>query len=313
MNVLETAQALGYTVGETGHDVSPCPACKQTTRHRKSGDKRGAVGVQPRTLGTWSCFQCPAGGTSKDFMAYHTYKKSYRSLSSEERRGLGGLTTLQPSVPTRPAPPRYLSSGEVDRYVGYLLPLYADTEAQAYLQDRWGQPLKAERLRKLKGVWGGGLTSDCEPDWAKGWFRQKRRIHVGLYDTQLYLRSVVARSVGDYSPKGVSPTGYSRSGLFMYAEGQPNLVVIAEGELDFLAWALLCEQQPTVVGVVSGSITEELVTYVLPRYAHVVVATDWDEQGDAYYEKIRKFRKEGISRWKQQSKTQQTSSSLEVI
>ena len=308
MSVIDIAKKLGYEIGHTGHDILGCPNCKAVTRHTKSRDSRGAVGVKPRTLESFVCFQCEAGGTTRDFIAYHKYGKRFSSLSLEEKRGLGELHTTTHTPPaSRPAPPRYVPKAELRRYIGYLYPLAASAAAQNYLQDRWGQPIKLEALRGLTGAWGGILDKAAEPRWAQGWADQGRYIHLGLYDDNLCIRSILARSVRGVTPKGVSPTGYNRSGLFMYQPGREDLVVIAEGEVDFLAWSLLCEQKPTVIGVVSGSVTEKMVTKVLPSYAHVVVATDWDKQGDEYYRKIRKLRRD-VTRWKKRSPMQQITS-----
>src|SRR5258708_3596050 len=58
--VVRVAQAFGLQRGR-GRSLSPCPACLQPTRHRKTGDERGALGLTSEGQG-FRCFQCDTSG-----------------------------------------------------------------------------------------------------------------------------------------------------------------------------------------------------------------------------------------------------------
>jgi DNA primase len=136
------------------------------------------------------------------------------------------------------------------------------------------------------------------PEWAqfgeRSWAHSMHRLIVPLRDAAGVTRSVLARSV-EKQPlvKSVAPRGYARSGLVMANQcalmmlrnkAKPNIVVVREGELDFVHEALL-DDTVAVLGIVSGSWTSEIASRI-PVGAHVVVATDADAAGDKYADAI---------------------------
>jgi hypothetical protein len=132
-----------------------------------------------------------------------------------------------------------------------------------------------------------------------------------VYDNNGLLRSLRFRALQTNGPKAMPPRGYDGKGLLMadsfglaLLRGQTevegirwdNRVVIAEGEPDFLSFAIdekrcnqAVEQQKThaVFGVVAGSWASELANRI-PAGATVAVWTHFDEAGDRYAETIRK-------------------------
>lgn len=296
MNTLELAHSLGYRIG-TSSDVSPCPACLAETRHTKSNDTRGAVRVNPYNLISWTCFQCEQSGGTKEFQDFHS--------------AAGEPLLLHLSAPRRPSSfspreLRYPDEQSVLSYWNMCKDVQHDDTAFSYLSSRYGRdiPVSPELRNMVRGHYVGG---PLRPGWAAGWAERDRHLHFPLYDVQKKIRSVIARSVSPTERvKSISPPGYARAGLFTYLPGGGDYVV-CEGELDALAAWLFIAPQPTVIGIFSGSITNELFNDFIPRSALVVVATDWDEAGEGYYEKIKKLRR-GVLRWKQPTSPMQSKS-----
>ena len=70
--VADVAGALGYELvrRSPGKATYPCPACGSERRHRKSGDRRGAVDVADGKPRLWTCRQCEHGGDTFAFLAF---------------------------------------------------------------------------------------------------------------------------------------------------------------------------------------------------------------------------------------------------
>jgi hypothetical protein len=113
------------------------------------------------------------------------------------------------------------------------------------------------------------------------------------------MRSVLARFPGAVpaeTPKSLAPRGFGRSGLVMadapalaILRGErtaPAAVVVAEGEIDWLSWALLGDADATF-GVAQGSWSAGIAARI-PAGSRLVVALDVGADGrpDAGSERI---------------------------
>jgi hypothetical protein len=118
---------------------------------------------------------------------------------------------------------------------------------------------------------------------------------VPMFDVEGRARSLIFRRVfaSTEGPKSVPPRGFDRSGLVMACpraiamlyRGKltTDRLVIAEGEMAFLAWSL--SSAIATLGIVSGSWTPELAARI-PDNARVLIATDHDRAGQEYAQKI---------------------------
>ena len=142
------------------------------------------------------------------------------------------------------------------------------------------------------------------PSWARfrgsGWSELGHRLIVPLYDATGETRSVRAGRIADgETPKRLPPAGHTCKGLVMadalaqqllrkgcWPDWAPShLVVIAEGEPDWMTWAVKVplHQIPeyATLGIFSGSWTSEIAARI-PDGSKVVVWTDQDAAGDKY-------------------------------
>lgn len=316
--ILEVASVLGLPAkesrGASPGSVFGCPACGAERRHSKSRDRRGALGITPGGRG-WRCMQCDAAGDAIDLVAYHLRDKRFRDLDDTSkvtvREWCEGWTHTE--APTRlpepmlPVTPAYPPADELASILASAGRVDEDAEAATYLG---GRGVSAARVADLELAFALS-TSGALPGWARmqgsPWRETGHRILVPLYDAKGALQSVIARSIHrDAERKSTPPVGFSRSGLVMacaFARGllvatkRPEWwpstrrieVVITEGEIDWLLWATAAgdadEFAPAVFGVVAGSWTLEHA-HRLPRDVHAIIATDDDDEGDKYADKI---------------------------
>lgn len=203
------------------------------------------------------------------------------------------------------------------------LPVVDVPEALAWLLDRF-TPRAARPTRRPNAEAAAAFVADADlaralpegavlPSWARyqgrSWSDVGHRLIVPLYDAAGRMRSLIARRVVDgETPKSLPPAGHKRAGLVM-ADGLgrqlletgrapewwsaapgPFRIVVAEGEPSFLTWATewsdAAEFPPATIGMVSGGWSDAIAARV-PHGSIVVAATDDDEQGDAYAERVR--------------------------
>jgi hypothetical protein len=140
------------------------------------------------------------------------------------------------------------------------------------------------------------------PPWAKRrttvWSASGHNLITPMYDEAGMLRSVRARCWGRAAElKTLTPAGHRVSGLVFANEAARDLLtgdeshdflVVAEGEVDYLSWAVGRDSRPRefpVIGIASGSWTTDLAARV-PDGTRVVIRVDSDQGGDRYAEKI---------------------------
>jgi len=249
--VLAVAHELGHKVtpprGASEGAVFGCPACNAVTRHTKSGDKRGAVGVNE--LSGWWCVQCEVTGDALDFVAYRLRGDSYQKLMNAGRdevrswcastfadvadaleRPKDDASRPRPRVvvpplpssttPSEPKATNYLPTDDVAALWDACTPIDSDAEVLAYLSEK--RRVNVSRIVPLDVA--RALPLDVRPKWtthkpnpnkhAATWAQTGHRLIVPLYDNQGTRRSVLARDITGSSPRK-STTNGQRTGLVM--------------------------------------------------------------------------------------------------
>lgn len=203
-----------------------------------------------------------------------------------------------------PDPPSYPPADEVAAVWASARFVCDDAEAAAYLAGRGLKP-DAIPFRYLARV----LPIATElPRWAslrgRPWTVTGHRIIVPVYDCAGTMRAVRGWSwIEAGKPKRLAAAGYTVRGLVLAnpmareilmsgsapalcSTGGPLVVVITEGEPDYLAWATRapesCGTKFAVLGIAgAGAWTQEIATRI-PSGARVIIRTDHDLAGEKY-------------------------------
>jgi len=240
-SVVEVAVRLGYEPRRhTSSHSTKCPACGAVLRHKKSRDRRGAVGIPHANPAGWRCFQASCGGDAIDFVAFHVGGRRFRDLGDEDKREVqewfcGPLSTQagrfhHPGTRSAALPPPsslpvawenastvYPPRDEVETFWDGCRPVWQDCDAMAYLESR--QIHDARRLAEHDCVRVLPWDATC-PAWAhcgeRAWADSGHRLIVPLYDWQGRMRSVIGRSL-ERQPrvKSSGAKGFQRRGLVM--------------------------------------------------------------------------------------------------
>lgn len=228
-----------------------------------------------------------------------------------------------PLVAGEDAPPEYPAPDEVARFWDAGRSILVDGRVCSWIADARGLPVKAvaraDLMRALRygqpcPKWAVKVLRADEPDEERvPWSKTAYRAIFPLYDASGALRSVLARFVGtpkfENVPKSRAPIGFQRRGLVLADKagrellaGEPSAlprrVVIAEGEMDMIAFSVRAPaQRPAteatrrelvcVLGIVSGSWTAELAARI-PDGSTVLIATHDDGGGEKYAAAITK-------------------------
>lgn len=321
VDVPSVARRLGHEVKEAGSSwtVGPCPSCGAKVRGKdprgrgtERRDNRGAVGVSKRNLGGWQCHQCGETGDAAHFVALSLLGAKLGVLGASESgevrewcEAFLGITGGGPAYvppPAEPEGPRYPDADELAELWSRARPVVDDPQVATFLERTRAIDPAAVALEDLARA----LPED-EPGFPWAGFRSGRtwgssgfRLLVPLFDAAGVHRSVIARRVRAGSataPKGVSPSGFERSGLLMADAGAravleggsayvqalgplPRLVV-TEGEIDYLTVATEPARGEAYgsFGVVQGSWTAAVADRV-PDGARLVLALDADDAGE---------------------------------
>jgi hypothetical protein len=211
----------------------------------------------------------------------------------------------RPEADTTPARPPHQ---EVAALWAASLPVSADPASTAWFTHRYGRAatwsLQQAELWDLARVIPAGLRL---PRWARSqggpWTHTSHRIIFRLWDHTGQSVSLRARAIDSTTaPKSLAPAGFSVKGLVLadplaqqllggYCPTwwQPRQVIVAEGEPDWLLWALrqreTDEQGPAVLGVESGAWSPQIAARI-PTGASVVIRTHHDEPGQRYAQQI---------------------------
>ena len=323
LGVAAVAKALGFELdrrGERSSAVRGCPACRQTTRHQKSHDRRGAVGLTPNGMG-WRCFQCDVSGSALDFASWaSTGRRLSRDVMPAvlracanaglcddlARAASGWPVTRRPPVAQPIEPPRlerppagevaalWAASYRLDAVPSDINPAWGG-EARAYLGRRRYDVGIAARLDLARVL--PPPTRFAWPSWwtydSKTW-----RVVMPLFDASGALVSLQARAIIDATPKDRNARGYAMGELaFACPLGRAFLagdvvgiktVTVVEGLTDVFRLTThmwLKGDGHAVLGVVSGS-APMFSRIAWPVGVPCWVATDNDAQGDRYADAI---------------------------
>lgn len=326
--VARVARAFGFTVmpdptsGQPPKAVSPCPACGDHTRHHKTKDRRGAVGLTRNGAG-WRCFQCDASGDAFGLAAWAVLKRAPRRGDARQvlaacvglglcddltgdtsARGVVRRTAFapRPEAPHPERPPRdelaalWDASHRLDAVPSDLDPEWTG-EARAYLAGR-GLDVGILATLDMARV----LPPPTRIAWPAWWPYTSKvwRAAVPLFDAAGTMVSMQARALTDARPKDRNARGYSVAELvFASPLGRAFLagdreglgleaVVITEGLTDTLkvaAWLHLQRRRVAVLGVVNGS-APLFAAVNWPTRLPCWIATDADETGATYARKL---------------------------
>jgi hypothetical protein len=291
-----------------------CPWHKETT-------PSCSVTVGPDGTIRVKCFGCPESGDALSLIAVAnglSVNSDFPEVlkAGAELAGLWGIVQeldTRTEIPNRPKvqppPPAELEErdypplDEVEALWNLTGPVSEDPEASQMLTSRALDPEAVEGLvrtfadcSRFTACFTGPTGATRLPAWARyrgrDWGETGHRLLVPMFDRLGVMRSVRAWRVteGD-SPKRLPPGGHKASELVMADDlglamlrGQfaPDLVVVAEGEPDFLVWATRRTPKPhATIGIVSGSWHQALAER-FPVGCVVVIRTDHDRAGHAY-------------------------------
>ena len=300
----------GYSPGRQsgGGLLIRCPAHKDKTPSCSVRIVNGTIGVK--------CQACGFGGNVLHLIAAAhdlDVKRDFRQVLAIGAE-LAGYQLARPGerplapLPPRPAPvvvevPRtYPPVGEVEAVWALARPVVADAEASAYLEGR-ALNLSLVDLYDLARVIPHGVDL---PAWAaigekpRPWSRAGYRLIVPVYDATGAMRSLRAWTFAAARAKRIAPTGHTTAGLVMadmvarevlrtgavpaYLDA-PMIVVVTEGEPDFLSWAGSVsdanETPPAVFGVVNSAWSAEVAARI-PDGSRVALRTHLDQSGHKY-------------------------------
>lgn len=304
--VLRVASALGMSRGRS-KSVGPCPKCN--AERRGSSDRRGPIGVNPEDQG-WMCFRCDIKGDGADLISYHVHQTPLKMLSSSDDFDKVRATAasfgfcnhdsverkIVPAIRKKPKP-------EPVEEVNYSGPFkWTPTLVEECEKALWSDDGSAT----LAYLNSRGFSDATLKEWKVGALIVKsgskiveQHVAIPVLDqvgvpVNMRFRSVPGTCLkcdgaGCRScAKGKVKKAYRRSpgrpttlfGISTLTEDYDRDVIIAEGELDVMAFWQLGFKGHIVTGTAgAGTWTEEWLD-VLEPYRHFVLAYDADEAGD---------------------------------
>ncbi len=327
-SVSDVAARLGLAVDRRGRSLfaSPCPLCSAATRHTKTKDKRGALGLRQDGRG-WRCFQCDAHGDAAKLAAAvvcgTTTPPPERWADVRRRCAELGLcepdprdTGAAPAVAYVPPPPRVMEeappvrppASELRALWDAALPLDAVPsweggaawcgDVRTYIASRGFDVMTLAGLdvaRILPPKAGDG-TAWWPAGWADRW-----RLAVLAYEANGEPATLQARAVDGSTtgPKTRNPLGLEvRGALFADGLGRAVLagtftgpgIVVVEGLTDFLtASQLVTEFRPEARPAVLGVVAGSaaaLAGVCVAERVRLNVLTDNDDTGDRYFKAV---------------------------
>ncbi|MCP4437094.1 MAG: hypothetical protein GY913_21690 [Proteobacteria bacterium] len=308
----QLAVALGLSVSR--RTISPCPACGRRGRDSACRIYRAKDGT-PK----WKCWHasCDGRGDGID-LARYVISGDLRNWYAErgwcERRAGGGRSELV-ELPPPPPEPGYVPEDDLRCLLGQCGPGLYEPDVGRWLHYRLGD--LAERTGWL--VLSLPKNARC-PDWARvgrdhnerSWAQGGFRALFPVWNHQGQLRSIRARQVvrAAAKVKCIPPRDHKAGGTvlanpaalaWLRARGTPQRIVVTEGEPQWLAWSVASTGSVAVVGITSGSWTQDFADRV-PDGCQVLIATDLDKAGEGYAALVRatlEGRDVNVDRWAQ--------------
>jgi hypothetical protein len=288
-----------------------CPVHQEKTPSCSVQAKDGEI--------VWKCHGCDASGDVLSLVAaargLSMRGRSFRDVLVEAARIAGlwsvvadieGLAQTRADTERRPAmasptapevtvAPRAYPVG-ADALWADCVAITEDPVAMGYLLGRGMDPERVAGRDVARAVPPSGSL----PSWAayrgRSWRELGYRVLVPMHDAEGAMRSVRAWRVTEAdTPKRLPPSACKAAELVMAdqwaiawlrRQREPKRIVIAEGEPDFVTWAIrLNEPDTATIGIVSGSWHKALAER-FPIGVHVDVRVDHDAAGGRYFEEI---------------------------
>lgn len=299
--------AANLGLKQRGLRFGPCPACGAETVGKK--DKRLPIG---RTNGTntqgWRCFACTAGGDMLDLVAYKYTGNRLRDVRDYTEikqffqiKNFAQVDVVEPQKENIPEKDlKALFNSMEYRSVHQANNRHVD----AYLRSRGIDPRLVQEasvfspefnylsLKKVETSSGKMM-----PFWPYSWSRDYP-LCVPLFNEKGRSKNFQGRAVTELQSgrKTMCPVGFNMSGL-VFADwkvrawledgSSSSTLWIVEGEIDFLHLCSIFHKDShnSVIGVKNGSLPW-FHKVKLPASAQVYIATDNDEKGDEYAQRI---------------------------
>lgn len=281
----------------------PCPGCNTD----RMSDSRPPVNTF-RNGSAWVCNACHIKGDMVDLVSYYVDGNPFRESTNkkqvrqhfEELDGNIDVSTHEFELDDLKFPP----IDEVKAILNAASSLQSSPGCTRYLESRGIDAGKicptryAPQVVVASGYFDYGKLTWVERDdkrkpwWPTMWVQHFPMI-LPMYDHKGDLRSIHGRSISQNGQrKTTAPLGWNSKGLLFlnhhsiqFASGVPQQSVwIAEGEIDFLT---LSQYDIPVIGVKSGSMSA-ITKLPWAVGTKVYIATDDDQKGEQYAEKLGK-------------------------
>lgn len=299
--------AANLGIKQKGYRYGPCPACGAKSVGKK--DKRLPIG---RTRGTntagWRCFACTAGGDMLDLVSYSIMGDRLRDVKDytqiKEFFHIKNFQTVEVTEPQKediPSDDLYSLFDSMElRKVSEANHRHVD----AYLRSRGMNPREVREASVFSPEFNYLSLTKVEtssgkkmPFWPYSWSRDYP-ICVPLFDFAGRMKNFQGRAITelDSGRKTMCPVGYNMSGFVFQCqtarawflnETFVGVFWIVEGEIDFLHLASIFKDDPNVavIGIKNGSLPF-FHRSKFPATAEIIIATDNDQKGDDYAQKI---------------------------
>tara|TARA_S200002703_G_scaffold158358_1_gene168506 strand:+ start:3668 stop:4657 length:990 start_codon:yes stop_codon:yes gene_type:complete len=293
----------GHTL--KGKRFKNCPACGASRTKRDRRPPVGIFGEAPKLK--WHCNNCQESGTKIDIISYYLYSCPASELDSFKmlRTYVDASATIKPLTKSicHIKPPEYPPVNEVEKVlkggVKYLRNIQPTPNLTKFLKTRnlHQDKIPCGLANPYWGGWDDLTTVKASNGKDTYWYPRQWAREYGLIfplvDHNGNIRSMLGRTWYNRSRKTTVPISYTTKGLLLANHQARNWmkeknfvekVIICEGEMDY---ATVCQEWDGIVlGIRSGSID---VCQDLPWMlgTDVYIATDFDEKGDEYAEKLK--------------------------
>lgn len=311
IDLLQVAAELELQVYRGGY-LGPCPACGEQTR--SGHDRRLGVLYLLRNA-RWMCVRCDARGDSIDLVSYALTQRRLDKLGGSNvvrewfasrgwcdpaRGERPTVPRVQPKPPPKAPPPKHPAPrAEVEDLWSRCLPVTEASAVADWLRSRAIDPVLVEDRVLARALPSHGAL----PIWARHWRSVPCPVLVPLYDAD-GLVGLQGRRVDGGSPKSVAAKGIARRGIYACGWGRQLLsgeaswagrvVIVTEGEPDWLTWATRVADEPdapVVLGLPGGGAWTPQIAERIPSGTRVAVRTHDDPPGHQYarlvYESLR--------------------------
>jgi hypothetical protein len=296
LGVIGTVDMLGVESQERNGKLRfICTGCNQETRHASRRDRRLSAEITSNGNG-WKCYACGETGGAFDVLALNMFGAKYATLSMYDKmrfkqeavRLCGSVPEEVKNAPRRgpePVEPTYPPEVEVQQLWAAALPVDKVPHAVA-----WTERHRCDLERSVASDMVRVLPEFCAlPRWATHWRASGNKLLFKMFDNYGVLRSLEGRRSwsSKEGPKAqgadlpnsrlrlvfACPVGRTalelgqRAGRVVWHEGPKKTL---QGHLD--------DPNASHIGVVTGSITPQLLSRFSPDCSHEIL-TDMDKPG----------------------------------